>query len=150
MPNAAETRVDTRQVLVAAIVGVALMFQALFVPLHLAGSHHQGLDAAGAGGLSSRAITRGEDDHHHEWRHSGSDESDAHHESHPVTDHLALLAQATDPLFLVHAGTLFTLQAVAIPAPDLLSLSRGDMSRDCPRPRPPRGTAPSRAPPIAT
>lgn len=138
------------QALVAALVSACLFLQQLVVPLHLAGFDHVSL-----AGLSDHAHSHVEHRHGpHGLSHgpvsSWTDAPDDEHHPHPWEDHLDELADPPVSPPSVHVvvapepGPAMEALRRVLPVPERLR----DHARSGPRPPPPRGGAPPRAPPI--
>jgi hypothetical protein len=137
------------RMMTAPILCMAFVFQLLYAPAHLTWHDHTVAAGGSANGHSHSTGDRHGDDHH---RFVAPDlaegDSESDHEPHPASDHLeAQLDPATAPSVL-HFDLACEFEEIEFPPERrLVSLAQGDPGL-CPRPPPPQGEAPPRAPPI--
>ena len=148
MQSSNGTQVSASQAIVAAIVGLAFVIQAGFVPMHLGLNDHVLPGESGEHVHTHGPFAQGSGNHHHDRRHSEPPAPESGHDPHPAADHSDQFAAPTPPPASGYTGLALASRAVTILPPDAPPPMVGDEPETCPRPPPPRDTGPSRAPPI--
>ena len=136
------------RMLVGAFACVCFLLQQLLVPLHLALNDHGPPSGPGKSASSLAEHSHTSDGHRHGLWPSRQGDSNEDHQSHPVEDHLAQIAEPAVLPTLVSIAIAPTSPAPAWRLFDPPVQEHLQYEERGPRPPPPRSSGGSRAPPI--